>query len=35
MHPFIARSIIRCWEREAAQRPRPARSWAAWLGWRR
>ena len=30
MHPFIAASVLRCWEREAA-RPRPQRSWLAWL----
>jgi hypothetical protein len=38
MHPFIARSIIRCWEREAVQRARPvqpARTWSDWLRWRR
>jgi hypothetical protein len=35
MHPFIARSIIRCWEREATQHPRPARTWSQWLRWRR
>jgi hypothetical protein len=35
MHPIIARSVIRCWEREGAPRPRARSTWLAWLGWRR
>ena len=31
MHPMTARSVLRCWEREAARPTRQPRRWLSWL----
>lgn len=35
MHPYIARSVIRCFERDKGQRSKAFSTWLTWLSWRR